>query len=400
MTEAFAAESATAPVDLSALAWVHAELRRSLEAAHKALRRHLREAEAMGGSDVDAVDPAVLRVARVQLHQGAGALELVGLTAPAQLLRAAEAAVQRMMAKPGLVDAAAIDTLEHASFALLDYLSRMLAGKPVSSVALFPQYRDTQKLAGAERVHPADLWAAPWQWRDLPADARAAPRSADDGARSAMESLVLALMRQPDRATLMRMSELCADLGAGAQDRLATLWQLAAAFFEAQAGGLLASDVYTKRIASRLLAQLRGTVRGQTDLSERLAQDMLFFCAHGRAPPSAEAAPRLNAVCRAWQLDDSAGADYEAASLGRFDPAWVVQAKKRFAVAKDSWSAAAGGDLHRLGALPEQFALVGDSVQRLFPSGQVLAAALSAAAAQTAASGAAPPPALAMEVAT
>ncbi|MDE2564990.1 MAG: hypothetical protein KGL50_04325, partial [Burkholderiales bacterium] len=65
--------------DLSALAWVHGELRRSLEAAHKALRRYLKEAEAARGSDLDAVDPAVLRTARTHLHQGVGALELVGL---------------------------------------------------------------------------------------------------------------------------------------------------------------------------------------------------------------------------------------------------------------------------------------------------------------------------------
>ena len=37
---------AAADDDLSALAWVHDELRRSLEAAHKALRRYLKEAEA------------------------------------------------------------------------------------------------------------------------------------------------------------------------------------------------------------------------------------------------------------------------------------------------------------------------------------------------------------------
>ncbi|MFY9513168.1 MAG: hypothetical protein WAQ05_19570, partial [Rubrivivax sp.] len=144
--------------DLSALAWVHGELRKSLETAHKALRRYLKESEALGDSDVDAVDPAVLRTARVQIHQGVGALELVGLPAPAQVLRASEAAVQRMAAKPAIVDMAAVEVVEKASFALLDYLSRLLAGKALPPVALFPQYRDVQKLAGADRVHPADLW--------------------------------------------------------------------------------------------------------------------------------------------------------------------------------------------------------------------------------------------------
>src|SRR5690606_21872843 len=71
--------------DLSSLAWVQEELRKSLDAAHKALRRFLKEFEGASGSDVDDVDPAVLRTARQQLHQGVGALELVGMPAAATL---------------------------------------------------------------------------------------------------------------------------------------------------------------------------------------------------------------------------------------------------------------------------------------------------------------------------
>ena len=387
--------------DLSALAWVHGELRKSLETAHKALRRHLKEAEARGGSDVDAVDPAVLRGARVQLHQGVGALELVGQTAAAQLLRASEAALQRLIAKPALADEAAVATIERASFALLDYLARRLAGKPVSALALFPQYRAVQQLAGADRVHPADLWVNDWSWHELVPDATIAPEQPDEATRSRMESLVLALMRQPDPARARAMSDLCAGLAAGAagQGRVATLWQLAAAFFEAQAQGLLASDVYSKRIASRLLAQLRISQRGDDAVSERLAQDLLFFCARA-LPPGSVQAPRLAAARATWALRESDRADYETPRLGRFDPAWIAQARKRLAGAKDAWAGAAAGEAHRFAGLAEQFALVGDSVQRLFPAGEVLAAALQGAVAQTVAAGQAPTPALAMEVAT
>jgi chemosensory pili system protein ChpA (sensor histidine kinase/response regulator) len=60
--------------------------------------------------------------------------------------------------------------VEKVSFGLLDFLSRQLAGKTVSPVALFPQYRAAQQLAGADRVHPADLWHVDWQWRELPPD--------------------------------------------------------------------------------------------------------------------------------------------------------------------------------------------------------------------------------------
>ena len=169
--------------DLSALAWVQDELKRSLDAAHKALRRFLRDAQALDGSDVDAVDPAVLRAARIQLHQGAGALELVGLPTQALVLRASEAAVQRCIAKPPLLTVALVKHIERASFALLDYLGRLLAGKPVSALQLFPPYRALQEAAGAERVHPADLWPHDWKWRDLPADADIAPRRIDAATR-------------------------------------------------------------------------------------------------------------------------------------------------------------------------------------------------------------------------
>ncbi|KPF44209.1 hypothetical protein IP80_18055, partial [beta proteobacterium AAP65] len=396
--------------DLSALAWVNGELRRSLEAANKSLRRYLKEAEAARGGDLDAVDPSVLRSARSQLHQGVGALELVGLPAVADVLRGSEAAVQRMAAKPALVTAAAVDTVEKVSFAVLDFLARQLAGKPVSAVMLFPQYRAVQQLAGADRVHPADLWKADWQWRELPFDATATPRNADDQARDEMETLALALMRQApgdhSRGTLDRLSDLCADLAAGARlareggAQLATFWQLAAAVFQAQAAGLLVGDVYVKRLASRLLSQLRASVRGQTELSDRLAQDLLFFCGHAKAPMEGHAAPRLSAVRQVWQLDAQAAADYETTRLGRFDPALVALARKRVAAAKDSWSAVAGGEMHRMQALPEQFALVGESLQRLLPHGEELSQSLQTAVATTVNSGEPPAPALAMEVAT
>ena len=402
--------------DLSPLSWVQLELRRSLEAAHKALRRYLKEADAARGSDVGSVDPAVLRTARSQLHQSVGALELVSLPAAAEMLRASEAAVTRMASRPAIVNMAAVEAVEKASFALLDFLARQLAGKPVSAVMLFPQYRSVLQLAAAERIHPADLWIIDWQWHTLPADLRAEPLRADEAARSTMETLVLALMRPSvadgGQAALMHMSDLCAGLAVGVRDgsdgesgagggaELTSFWQLAAAVFEAQALGLLSVDVYSKRVASGMLAQLRQRVKGHAELSERQAHDLLFFCSHARVPTDAARAPRLMAVRQAWQLDSHPTADYETARLGRFDPAVLALARKRVAVAKDSWSAVAGGEMHRMAGLPEQFTLMGESLQRLFPEGETLALALQAAVAQTAVDNTEPPAGLAMEVAT
>jgi chemosensory pili system protein ChpA (sensor histidine kinase/response regulator) len=398
--------------DLSALAWVHDELRRSLETAHKSLRRYLKEAEAVAGSDVDAVDPSVLRTARAQLHQSVGALELVGLPTAALVLRGSEAALQKLTStRPVKLGVKHVECIEQASFALLDYLSRLLSGKPVSPLALFPQYREVQELAGADRVHPADLWPHDWQWRDVAGDG-AKPRSFDAALRSEVESLTLALMRQGAGEPALALSEVFAGLAAGSDKKrrhMATLWHLAAGFFEAQGQHLLVPDVHSKRIASRLLAQLRMSEHvddasarpdAGADVSQRLAQDLLFFCAQATSPGDGRKAPRLLAVRQAWNLSRRAPVDYLVTTLGRHDPAAIVQARKRVSAAKESWAAVAGSELHRLSSLNEQFSLVGESLKKLYPAGDQLGGALSAAAAQTVQSGAVPPPTLAMEVAT
>ncbi|MBA3596778.1 MAG: Hpt domain-containing protein [Methylibium sp.] len=391
--------------DVSALAWVQEELRKSLDAAHKSLRRTLKETESTYGSDLDDVEPALLRTARGHLHQGIGVLELVGLPAGAAMLRASEAVVQRYIAKPHKLDNASVEAIERASFALLDYLARRLAGKPVSPVAMFPQYKAVQEAAGAERIHPADLWPQDWQWHAVAAEPDVAPRAADLGTTAEFESQVLTLMRRPGPQITERLSELSAGLASAAaqlsqQSHIATLWQLAAAFFEAQSCGLLAPDVYTKRLTSRLLAQLRNQQRGDATAGERLAQDLSFFCAQAAAP-SGEQAPRLAAVRCAYPLSrDAAPGDYATVALGRHDPAWVTQARKRVGSAKDSWSAVAGGEMHRFAGLNEQFALVADSLKRLVPGGEVLGEALSRAVGHTVHAASAPASALAMEIAT
>jgi len=388
--------------DLSALAWVHEELRRSLEAAHKALRRFVKETEALVDADLDAVDPAVLRGARTQIHHGVGALELVGQPAAAMMLRASEALVQRFVTKPHKLSSTIVDDIERASFALLDYLGRLLAGKQVSTLSLFPQYRAVQEAAGADRVHPADLWAVDWQWRELPADPSAHPLAHDAATQAAIEAQLLPLMRVAAPVqSAGRMSDICAGLGAGAtQPQIASLWKLAAAVFEAQAHGLLGFDVFSKRVASRLLAQYRIIARGESDVSERLAQDLLFFCAQSASPGDGRHSPRLAAVRLAYGLVHHFPTDYSLSVLGRFDPSMIAQARKRVIAAKDAWSAVAGGELHRMTGLSEQFALVGESLKRLFPLGDIFAAELQQSIAQTQQGGAAPPPQLAMEVAT
>jgi len=81
---------ATAPIghvsqsdrDLGPLAWVLDELRKSMDAAVKATRRFVREAEEARDSDLAALDSSPLRMAKQQLHQSSGALDMVGMPRP------------------------------------------------------------------------------------------------------------------------------------------------------------------------------------------------------------------------------------------------------------------------------------------------------------------------------
>ena len=390
------------PADLSPLAWVQEELRRSLESVHKTLRRHVRDSADNRASTfaAEAQPSAPLQQAAAQLHQVSGVLSLVGLPAGAAVLRAAELAVARLAERPLAVDAAAVDVVERADFALLAYVARLLAGTKSSSLSLYPSYRALQQLNEAERIHPADLWQFDWSWRSIPAE-DGVPARSPEAVRAPFESALLRHMREPSPTHAANLSGLCAGLAAALPaGRARTLWQLAAAVFEGQALKLLGSDAYTKRLGSKLLHELR--VAGQGDQAdparERLAQDLLFFCAQCRV--SQGAGPRLTAVHEAYRLTDDLAGDYEDASLGRIDPAWVAQAKRRVLAAKESWSSAAEGDQHRLASLDEQFAALAESLNRLFPSGEVLAQTLQRAVVATLRSRSTPPPALAMEVAT
>ncbi len=386
------------PADLSPLAWVQEELRRSLESVHKTLRRLVRDGtdNRLTAFGADATPSLPLQQAAAQLHQVSGVLSLVGLAAGATVLRAAEAAVARLAERPLEVDQATVDTIERADFALMAYIARLLAGNRTSSLALYPSYRDLQQLNGAERIHPADLWHYDWSWRSIPLEDGVLPRS-PDSVRAPFEAALLRQMRQPSSGHAANLSGLCAGLAAALPAGTSrTLWQLAAAVFEGQALKLIGSDAYTKRLGSKLLHELR--VLGQGEVSDRLAQDLLFFCAQCRVPQGA--GPRLQAVQEVYRLTEEQAGDYEDASLGRIDPAWVAQAKRRVLAAKESWSSAAEGDQHRLASLDEQFAALADSLTRLFPSGEVLAQTLQRAVVATLRSRSTPPPPLAMEVAT
>ena len=397
-----AADGTQGDQDLGPLAWVLDELRKSLDGAVKAMRRFVRDAETARESDLAALDAGSLRIARQQLHQACGALEMVGMGPPALVLRSMESAVQKFVQRPETCSDEAAAVIERASFALIEYLETVLAGKSVSPVALFPQYRDAQALAGADRVHPADLWPVERRFREPEGSVAAPPLPYGVEARARLDSAVLRIVKSGDLKASLSLRDTCLGFVAAQTDRQSrAFWKICAGFFEAFGMGLLPPDVYVKRVASRVLMQYATLAKGDPTIADRLVQDLLFFCSQAKvADLPADTAPSLRAVRQAFSLDRFKPVDYETARFGRFDPAVLTQARKRIASATETWSALAGGDRNKLKPAADQFSLVCDSLRKLHPGSENLALALTRAVESTTRSGEPPSAALAMEVAT
>ena len=386
--------------DLGPLAWVLDELRKAVGSATRALRRFVMEAEALPASERGQADATHLRLARQQLHQAAGAMDMVGQGAAANMLRAMEAAVQRCTQQPEQCNADVVARLERASFGLLQYLDSVLRGGAGSAVALFPQYRDVLALAGQSQAHPVDLWSVEGPWRDPELTQQPEPLAYDAQVRARFEQSVLKLVKSSDLDAALRLRDICAGFAAAQTARQPRVfWKVAAGFFEALGAGLLPFDVYVKRAVSRVLQQHTALLRSPAEVPDRLIQELAFFCAQAQPRPTL-AVPLLQAVRRGLGLVNWKPVDYEHSPFGRFDPALLAQAHKRIGAAKEAWSSVAGGDLSRMRGLVDQFSMVADSLVKLYPQSQGLAMGLVQAAESTARSGVVPSTALSMEVAT
>ncbi|MDM0049125.1 Hpt domain-containing protein [Variovorax sp. J22R115] len=395
---AHTAGNAPATEDLGPLAWVLGEIQKSLDGVGKTLRRFARDAAAAApGSEID-TQP--LRLARQQLHQAVGALQMVGHTAPALVLGAMEFAVQSFVTEPLRCTDSAVQKIDRAGFAVADFLNALIVGKTVSSVALFPQYREVLELVGNERVHPADLWSMTWRWVEIKPAPTQTALVYDPAVRSKLDREVLKVVKSGDDHAARRLQALCLGLGRGASvPRVASFWTLAAGFFEALALALIPTDSHVKRAASRVLLQYATLARGDNTVSDRLGQDLLFFCAQA-VPGSRDEAATLRAVRVAWGVANEQTVDYTIEQFGRFDPVVLAQARKRIEAAKEMWSALSGGDVNRTRQVADTFAQLGESLQKLHPPSTPMVQALNNAVDASLRSGQPPATELAMEVAT
>lgn len=397
------------PADLGPLAWVQEELRKSLDSACKALKRFAKEASSRSGEDLMVADTTALRMVRQQLHQVTGALEMVDLGAALLLPKAMEAVVQKCVQQPEICTLDLAAGVERAGFALLEYLEMALAGKALSPLALFIPYQQMQQLAGADRCHPADLWPRPWHWHHVPQAVDVVAVSPNVQIRNAIDRALLGILQgKLKEQAAAQVKDLCAGLAAGQPDGHAqTLWSIAAAFFESLEHGLVPADSYVKRTVARVLMQYISLERDDRQVSQHLARDLLFFCAHAHtraqslaAASSSTGRPRLFAIVQAFELAREIGADYSQNLLGQFDPVLVAQLRKRIAALKASWAQLAEGQTDQLRAALNQLNAVAETLLNLYAPSKQLTQVLNVVAHNAGQSGQSLSPELAMEVAT
>ena len=402
--------------DLGPLAWVMDELRASLDEAVAVVRQFVTDQQTAQATDLADVDSTPLRMARQGLHQAAGALDMVGMAAPALTVRALEAALARLVQRPALATPETADTVGWGARALVDFLDRALRQRGLPDLALFPAYREWQQLAGAGRAHPADLWAA---GRHATAsgsaplargtDARHPDATLPPGkayqpgpaVRAHFDRLVLLVVKQLHPQAAAPLAQLAAGLSRGAVSPVAVhFWWAAAAYFEAVAQGLLPDSVHVKRAASSILLQYSHWSQGQEEGMADLDADLLALVAQAPPPADAQATPALTAL---WQAQGWRAADawnWEQRVLGLVDPAQLGQARRAVGVFQRWWSAWTESP----SPMVDSVTLMSDvaaSLPPLHPACQSVVEAweaLSRRAADAAGAGADWPPALTLEL--
>ena len=323
--------------DLAPLTWVVPELRRTLDEVLQTVHAFVSDNLEAQATDLSAVDSSAMRLARQQLHQAVGALEMVDLHAAAVLVRAADAAVQRLIQRPALAQPEAAAQLQRTAHVLFDYLDRLMRNRPVPDLALFPAYERVQALAAAERVHPADLWFPPDP--DALLNARPEPppgKSYQPGpqVRSYLDRFILPVVKSLQPQAAVPLGQLAAGLARGAsRPDDVRFWLAAAGYFEAVAAAALPDNLYVKRAASRILLQYTHLTQGSVQGLQTLTRDLLFLLAHARtaAPPAAACWSLLQQACR---LPSGTPVDYQRELLGLFEPEALTQARDRLKAAQ------------------------------------------------------------------
>lgn len=364
--------------DVGPLVWILKEVDHSLESARQLLRKFLHE-QTERSRDGGVADTSSLRTARSHIHQATGAVEVVELAGAPGFLKALEAAVAHCVEHPEALNSEALNTIERGMNALHEYLQSASTGKRLIPLKLFANYASIVKLSGTERIHPADLWHHDFEWRDISPnrDSAATHLPEKDYTISSFDRAILYLLRGkgPDAANqLTPIVEAAYDHAQSSNTK--SFWAIAASVVEALSKHAIKIDDHVKRAFTRMSLQIRSQMSGKSEVSERLARDLLFFASQA-APIAAERSVWLGPVQRAYDLTHEDRIDYSEQHYAAVDPAILQLAQRRVTTLKQLWSELSNGDVTRIRSVIETSDLVSESLAQLSPDAAGLGTDLS-----------------------
>ena len=241
------------------------------------------------------------------LHQTGRAMEVAQLPALTRLIQAMEEAVRapaftHNRSEPSASDSVTpSDVLNLAARDALEYLEQLQSGQQPAASHLFTAYRAVCKLGGKDSAHPADLWEQAWSLacvpEPLPEALQVPPVEMQPQTRAVLDQLVLSVVKTADPQASAQLRDTCLGLAiTRALEDERALWQIAGGCFDAGAHGLVEHDLYTKRLASRVLMYYASAYKAQLQsstapLPNTLVRDMLFACAQALSSAQALALP-------------------------------------------------------------------------------------------------------------
>jgi chemosensory pili system protein ChpA (sensor histidine kinase/response regulator) len=332
--------------DLGPLNWVKGEIDLALGRAAEALE------QAAAGSE-----PGALQFAQTHLHQARGALSIVGLDGLAQF---ADAVGQFLAAQArGEIEA----TPEKATLAsrglaaIGNYLEELAHGAPDQPLRLAGLYAEIG-VARGEKGHPADLFFPDLSLRpprrgQEPASLPAAEEEKQLKAlRGRFERGLLKWLRNPAEAEgPQEMREAVAGIEARLTNpAVRALWWASLAFFDSLLPGAPTDLPASRKLCTRLDAQMRRLLTGAPPASERVLREVLHHIA--THPITTE---HQRVVMETFHLADLVPESGAAVRDVPLAPV-IKQTRETLAGAREAWDQFSGGSAAALPRFTDRMA--------------------------------------------
>ncbi len=336
------------------LSWVKPEVDHALNRVRDSIASYL---EKPGAKDT-------LNQCPGQIHQVAGALNMLGLRGVVGYCESIEMALSGVSSRPA-APKFAVTTLDRAVLALKEFIDGLARGEVNAPIKLFPMYREVATLSGNRDVSEKDLF-----YPDLSIDPPMHPASRVLPAeklpaivlaqRSQFQHGFLEMIRNPaDRNGLkgMRRALEALDMISTQLPSPRSLWWASTALID----GLMLSqqpDEWTlgaRSLCSKLDLRMRDIARAQAAPAEdTLLRDVLYAVAK-----CARASVRIREVRHLYQLD-ALFPEPEVPGLMEFDMDWLGPAlddvRARLRAVKEHWVQYVSGSANALKSLREAIA--------------------------------------------